>query len=329
MQAPPPFPFWPLSPTGPRSLAGVEFDDKELANLETLKSALSARGVDYTTIRGSEPTTLLLDLCNAGKHRLLRDVVNDWGVMYSLWKTSDAYMESSGAQRRQIRELLKYLFFWAGQYPGHGWWPLKLVAHLGLFHREGEKKNVRLRLVQVEETVLRLASSLTNMTRELQICAKWSRFPLRDPVSILIGQSEAALQQAAYFNGRPRPSQREDSDTEMQREDAERAEKLIVRLVHLVERALEHLRSAIYHLGPLDAHRARHVMRQGAQVLLDLLPDLEPKPHKTPAAIMLFDAFLYTSRLVVGFGLIPLVLLTRGLRPKNAYESQPSEKLAG
>src|ERR1700735_4745359 len=110
MQAPPPFPFWPLSPSGPRSLAGVEFDDKELANLETLKSALSARGVDYTTIRGSEPTTLLLDLCNAGKHRLLRDVVNDWGVMYSLWKTSDAYMESSGAQRREMRQLLKYLF---------------------------------------------------------------------------------------------------------------------------------------------------------------------------------------------------------------------------
>jgi hypothetical protein len=328
MQGPPPFPFWPLSPSGPRSLAGAEFNDKELANLETLKSALAARGLDYTSIRSNEPVTLLLDLCNAGKHRLLRLVVNDWGVMYSLWKASDAYMESSGDRRRQVRQLLKYLFHWAGQYPGHGSWPLKLVAHLGMFHRQGEKKNVRLRLARAEDHLHRLTSSLANMISELRVCSTWSRFPTRDPVAILIKQTEATFEEAAYFDVRSRPSQREDSDMEMQREDAARAEKLILKLVHLMERALEHMRSAAYHLGPLDACRARHVMRQGAEVLVDLLPDIEPKPHQTPVAVMLFDGLLYTGRLVVGFGLLPLVLLTRGLRPKDAPKNQ-GESLAG
>ena len=126
----------------------MKFNDEELANLETLKNALSARGLDYTSIRSSEPVTLLLDLCNAGKHRLLRLVVNEWGVMYSLWKASDAYMETSGAERRQMRQLLKYLFFWASQNPGEGGLPLKLVAHLGMFHRESEKKNVQRRLAR-------------------------------------------------------------------------------------------------------------------------------------------------------------------------------------
>lgn len=329
MQAPPAFPFWPLSPSGPRSLAGVKFNDEELANLETLKKALAARGLDYTSIRSSEPVTLLLDLCNAGKHRLLRLVVNDWGVMYSLWKASDAYMETSGAERRQMRQLLKYLFFWASQKPGEGGLPLKLVAHLGMFHRESEKKNVERRLARAEETLRRLAVTLAGMTAELRLCSQGSRFPLRNPIYILTRHSEAVLEQAAHFDARLRPSQREDSDTEMEREDVEHAETLVVRMVHLSERSLEHLQAAIYHLGPLDAQRARHAMKQGAQVLVDVLPELEPKSPPARAAEMVFDGLLYTGRLVVGASLLPLVLLTRSLRPKDAYESQPSEKLAG
>ncbi len=78
MQAPPPFPFWPLSPHGPKEILGVKFEGRDLQTLETFKRALTARGHDYKFIQIHDPASLLLDLNIAAEHRLLRAVVNDW-----------------------------------------------------------------------------------------------------------------------------------------------------------------------------------------------------------------------------------------------------------
>jgi hypothetical protein len=87
--------------------------------------------------------------------------------------------------------------------------------------------------------------------------------------------------------------------------------------VHTIERTLSILHDARYRIGPLDAHRARHVIRHSEAVLLEALPEIEHEPTYSPATIMAFDVSLYVSRLVIGFWLLPLVLTTHGLlRPK-------------
>jgi hypothetical protein len=319
---PPPFPFWPLSPTGPKLLLGVEFEGKELKTLDSFEKALAARGLDYSAIQANNPVSLLLDLNIAAEHGLLRKVVNDWGVIYSLWKTSDAYMEAKGVRRRQMRQLLKYLFFWGSDYPGVSWWPLKLAAGLSLFRRENRGTSVRQRLVRAESLALRLASVLTKITCELQLCSKGSRPSLRDTLLPVINECEAALKEARYFDVNPRPSARSHSSNELQMEEALRAEKLIVELVSTMDRALVGLEHATHRMGPLDAHRAKHVFRQSEAVLRDVLPE---RDHE-PAAIGLFDAFLYVSRLLVGFWLIPLVLVTHGyVRPKTPVRATSTD----
>lgn len=322
MQAPPPFPFWPLSPTGPKRLLGTEFEDKELQSLDTFKAALKARGFDYKSLQTGDPASLLLDLNNAGEQRLLRKVVNDWGVIYSLWKTSDAYVEARGERRQQMRHLLRYLFFWGHDYPGRNFWPLKVAVGLTLFRNENGRAGARRRLVRAESLVLRLASLLTKVAGELRICSEGNRTSLRETLLTVARECEAVLKEAKYFDTVPRPSRRLHTDEELQREEALRAEKLILRLVSMLERALACLDHAVYRVGPLDAHRARHLMRQAEALLLEIHPDAGPQPSYTPGTVMLFDAFLYVGRLFVGFWLIPLVLATGGhRRPETAIES--------
>ncbi|HEX4139587.1 MAG TPA: hypothetical protein VHY09_04520 [Candidatus Methylacidiphilales bacterium] len=322
MLAPPPFPFWPLSPSGPRLLLGRDFDQKELASIEIFKEALIERGLNYTSLRVNDPASLLLELNNAGAHRLVRKIVSDWGTVYSLWKVSDAYMEASGIRRREFRHLLKYLIFWGSDHPDRGWWPLRLSAGLSLFRREKEGDGVRQRLARAESLVVRLASALGKLTSELRIYSEGTKSPYRNILPDFVGQCEGALREAAYFGADPRPSKRVHADSELQLDEAQCAEKLIVTLVHNMERAIDFIDDAIDRIGPLDAHRARHVVRESATLLLEVLSDTEQEPAHTRAAVMLFDICLYASRILVGFWLIPLVLAARRLlRPKPALEA--------
>ena len=103
MQAPPPFPFWPLSSPRPARILGMTFESKELQSLPAFQEALSARGRDFVSVRDNEPASLLLDLSNASVPGLLKSVVKDWGLLFSLWKAADAYLESAG-ERRQDRK---------------------------------------------------------------------------------------------------------------------------------------------------------------------------------------------------------------------------------
>ncbi len=322
MKAPPSFPLWPLSPSGPKLVLGMEFESKDLKTLESFKQALAARGRDYASIRANDPVSLLLDINNVGAHRLLRSVVTDLGVIFSLWKTSDAYMEAKGDRRNQLRHLLNYLFFWGHNYPGLTSWPLKLAAGLTLFRGEGAAGKPRQRLARAESFTLRLATVLTTITKELRLYTKGTQKPLRNTVLPVIKECEVILKEAEYFDIHPRPSERLHASDELQMEEAHRAEKLIVRLVNTTDRALICLEHATPRMGPLDAHRARNVFRQSEAVLQEVLPQHQHKP----VLIGLYDSFLYVGRVLVGISLLPLVLLGQVFtRRKPAVDAATAE----
>ncbi len=201
------------------------------------------------------------------------------------------YIESRGDRRVQLRHLLKYLFFWGSHHPR----PQLLAAQGGggddpapLGKRTGAARSKR--LARAESLVLRLASSLAKIAIDLRLASQGRKSALTDALLGMARDSEALLKEAEYFDVHPRPSQRKHVDEALQIEEAHRGEKLILRLVNMLEQALTCLDHAVYRLGPLDAHRARHIMRQSHALLLEIHPDSKPKSPYAPAAVTLSTA---------------------------------------
>lgn len=312
MQAPPPFPFWPLSPSAPKHILGTTFESRELRSLDAFQAALLARGQDYALVYRTDPAALLLDLSNASEHGLLRAVVNNWGVLFSLWKASDAYVESVGQRRKQLRELLKHLFFWADYHPGRREWPSNLTVRQNLLYREGGVTHVQQHVKRAETLAVRLALTLEKVTRELRIYSRTAKLAVRPTVQRVIKECEMALKEAEYLGRNPRRPKRPRGSKTPDMDDAHRADNVSVRLASTTEWALSFLKDAARMIKPVEAYRARYVIRECEATLMEILPEPVQEPFYVPVSTMLFDAALYGGRLFIGFWLIPLVLASNG-----------------
>jgi hypothetical protein len=282
----------------------MTFESKDLQTLGAFRHALSAQGKDYAKIRFEQPAVLLLDLANASEPRLLRTLVDDWGLVFCLWKASDAYVASAGKRRRELRQLLEHLFFWAQGGKGIREWPAKLKARQTLFDLEGGMMAERTRGERADTLALRLAIALKKITRELQIYSICAKTSVRDSIGAVVKKCEACLEEVEKLD-------RTQSSFISDRRDAAFARKadiITAELADTITWALGYLREAKWVVRPAEAYRARRVIRESEAVLLDVLPETPPKSFYSIMRIELFDATLYGGRLLIGFWLIPLVL---------------------
>ncbi len=318
MKAPPSYPFWPLSVAGPKRIDGLTFKTSELKSLSAFRDALAARGKDYELIRRNDAPGLLLDLSLASKPRLLRQVVEDWGVVFSLWKTADAYLEADGQRRKHLRTLLRQLFFWAGYSRSRNVWPAHLTARQILLKREDTVASAERRALRAEALAGRLAVALGKITRELRIYSIVANSSLRPSIKTILKECEACLEEADYLERTPSRVRSRFLKKKPGLDEAHKADGVTIKLAATMERALGLLRDALSRFKPVDAFRARYVIRESEDLLSEILPKPQRDPLYIPLGIMVFDSTLYVSRLIVGFWLIPLVLAIDGQKRAQA-----------
>jgi len=301
----------------------MTFKSKELQTLVAFQEALTARGRDYASVRDNQTAALLLDLRNASESGLLKKVVKDWGLLFSLWKVADAYLESVGERRKQMRELLKHLFFWADYSSERRKLPSNLNVLQNLFHHEGGLASATQRCRQAEALAARLVIALEKVTRELGLYSIVVKTSLRPSIRGMIKECDVALEEAEYLVLNAKRAKHWLFRMGYDEDDVSKAVGVTAKLANTLQKALNCLRDAVRMFRPTDAYRARHIIRASEAALLEVIPHPEPEPAYTPMTIMLFDAALYVSRLLIGFWLIPLVLaLDSHLRSKEREAAQ-------
>jgi hypothetical protein len=292
----------------------LTFESSELGTLAAFKQALTSRGYDYALIQQSRTASLILDIANASESQLLKEVVDDRGLFFSLWKVSDAYLESAGERRKQFRELLKQLFFWANCSATQKQWPDHFVVRQHLFHRERTHPRLRPQCAEA------LALSLEKVTRELRSFSVVAKVSTRESLWHVIRENEACLQEAAFLKQKTSTFERLFGRKFHDKDDAQKIDLLTLKLATTLKSAVIYLQEVVHVFKPAAACQARRIIREGETVLIEVLPKPVQIPTRVHVGIFLFDVTLYLLRLFIGFWIMPIVWL---LHPRPRAESAP------
>jgi hypothetical protein len=307
VQPAPPFPYWPFSASSPKRILGMVFENAELSTLATFQRSINVRGQDYALLQENRGASLLLDIANASEPRLLREVVYDGVLFRSLWKVSDAYLESTGERRKQFRELLRHLFYWANCSLTHTNWPDHLRLRQQLFNGEGLLKSRR----QSRQRAEALALSLEKVNRELRLFYVVARQSIRPSLLRVIRESQACVEDTASLKEKPKKFEHLFDSKLSKKNAAQEMDILTLKLVAHLKSALAFYQKVLPVLNPADAYRARLLIKESEAALHKVLPAPEHAPTHVFVGIILFDATLYLSRLFIGFWMIPIVWVLR------------------